>query len=122
MTTLAASLQAAIHATVVTELGAGGNCALTNSAGTLLAEIPLDTPAGTVDPTSGQLSIAFDGRCEAAAASGTAAYCKLRTSADAVLITLPCRSGTTPLSGYLTLASLTIVAGSPVEIDELTFG
>ena len=121
MTTLAAALQVAIHTTVVTELGAGADCALTNAAGTVLAVIPLDTPAGTVNPTSGQLSIAFDGRCEAAA-SGTAAYAKLRTSGGTVLITLPCRSGVAPLSGYVTLASLTIVAGSPVEIDELTFG
>ena len=122
MTTLAASLQAAIHATVVTELGASADCALTNAAGTVLAVIPLDTPAGTVDPVSGQLSIAFDGRCEAAAASGTAAYAKLRTSAGAVLITLPCRSGVSPLSGYVTLKALTVVAGSPFELDELTFG
>lgn len=122
MTTLAASLQVAIHNTVVTELGAGADCALTNAAGTVLAVIPLDTPAGTVNPTSGQLSIAFDGRCEAATASGTAAFAKLRTSTGTALITLPCRSGVSPLSGYVTLKSLSVVAGSPFELDELTFG
>lgn len=122
MTTLATSLQVAIHNTVVSQLGAAADCALTNAAGTVLAVIPLLTPAGTVNPSTGQLSIAFDGRCEAAAASGTAADAKLRTSAGATLITIPCRSGVSPLSGFVTLASLTVVAGSPVELDELTFG
>lgn len=122
MATYAASLFVSVHTAVVTDLGAGADLALTNAAGTVLAVCPLDTPAGTVNGTSGQLSIAFDGRCESAAVSGTAAYAKLRTSAGATLITLPCRAGTTGLSGYLTLSALTIVAGQPVEINELTFG
>ena len=122
MTTYASSLLVAVHTTVVTQLGNNADLALTSAAGTVLAVIPLNNPAGTVNGTTGQLTISFNGRCEAAAASGTAAYAKLRTSGGTTLITLPMRSGTSPLSGYVTLASLTVVAGSPVEVDELTFG
>lgn len=122
MTTYSLDLLTAVHTEVIDALGAGANLALVNSSNVLLAEIPLLTPAGTIDGVTGALSIAFDGRCESAAASGTIAYFQLRTSTDVVKITGDCRSGATALPDYLTFNSLLTVAGSPVEVDSLTFG
>lgn len=122
MATYATDLIIAIHNTVVSELGGGADLVLTNSGNTVLAIFPLGSDAGTVDPVTGQLSINFDGRCEAAEASGTAAYFKLRKADTTVLITGPVRSGTSSLTGYLTLNSTLIESGSPIEITSLTFG
>ncbi len=122
MTTYALSLLTAVHTEVIDALGTGGKLALVNSANVLLAEIPLNTPAGIINGVTGQLTISFNGRCESAAASGTIANFQLRTSADAVIITGACRAGTTALADYLTFNSLLTQAGSPVEVSSLTFG
>lgn len=122
MATYATSLLIAIHNAVVTELGSGAKFVLLNSSNTVLATIPLNSPAGIVDQGTGVLSISFNGRDDSADASGTAANFQLRTSADAPLITGPVRSGTSPLTGYLTLSSTTVTAGMPVEVSSLTFG
>ena len=122
MATYAVALISALHQTVIDEFGAGAKFVLLNSGNTVLSTIALDNPIGTVDQLTGKLTIGFDGRDESAAVSGTAVNFQLRKSDDTPLITGPVRSGTTPLSGYLTLNSTVIVAGTPVEVSSLTFG
>lgn len=122
MITYSADLLIAVHDEVVSVMGTDAKLVLLNMSNLVLAEFPLMTPAGTVDPITGQLSIDFDGRCEAAAESGTTVTFEIRTSTDDTLLSGPCRSGSSALSGYLTFNTLLIESGSPLEITSLTFG
>lgn len=105
------------------DAGAGpGLCRIRSAADVLLAEITLDDPAGTVNGTTGQLTITFDGRDDSANASGTAAYGELCDSDGTVHYAIPAQAGSTPVAGKLVLNTLTIVAGLPVEILTCTIG
>lgn len=84
--------------------------------------MPLDDPAGTVNGTTGQFTFAFDGRDESANASGTAAYAEVCDSDGTVHLALPTQAGSSAVSGYLVLNTLTIVSGLPVEILTATLG
>lgn len=122
MATYSAELLIAVHDEVVSILGTDAKLVLLNNTSTVLAIFPLLTPAGTVDPVTGQLTIAFDGRCDAAEESGTVSTFEIRESDDTPHITGPCRSGSTSVAGYLTLNTLLVEAGAPLEISSLTFG
>ena len=82
----------------------------------LLANIPLADPAGTVAAETGVLTLTIDGPDNAADASGTAAYGQICDGAGAVLCALPCAAGLAPVSGYLVLQTLTIVADGTVVL------
>lgn len=88
----------------------------------LLAEIVLTDPCGTVNGTTGQLTITPAGPDTSANASGTAAYGELCNSAGTVYLSLPAQAGASPVSGKLVLNTLTIVSGGPVEIVSATIG
>jgi hypothetical protein len=94
-----------------------------------LAIIPLTDPAGTINGTTGQITLTPDGREESApsdgsAASGskTAAYAEIRNGAGVSLLAMPCQAGESPVSGFCVINSLTITPGIPVEIISLTIG
>ena len=99
-----------------------GSIKIRDSADVLLAEIPLDDPCGTVNGTTGQLTLTLDGRDESANASGTAAYAEICDVAGAVQLALPAQAGSVAVSGYVVLNTLTIVAAAPVEILSATIG
>ena len=103
------------------ETGAG-SLAIRDAADVLLAEIALTDPCGTVNGTTGQLTLTADGREEAAPATGTAAYAELRDALDVVHLALPCAAGTVAVSGQCVLNTLAIVSGAPVEVVSLTIG
>jgi hypothetical protein len=104
------------------DTGTAGYVNIRDSADVLLAQLPLDDPAGTVNGTTGQLTFAFDGRDEAAAASGTAAYGEFCESDGTVHLSLPAQAGSVAVSGKLVLNTLTIVLGEPVEAIAATIG
>lgn len=110
------------HAALVDLLDAHAenNASLTfhDAADTLLATIPLDKPCGTVDPTTGALTLAVAGREESATA-GAASYASIRDGAGAVHHSLPCEVGTEPVPGKVVLNTLTLTAGGPLEIDSV---
>lgn len=122
MVTYSADLLIAVHTEVVNVFGADAKLVLLNTSNLVLAIFPLNTPAGVVDPVTGQLTISFDGRCEAAEESGTASTFEIRTSTDVMCISGPCRAGSSASSGYLTFNTLLIESGAPLEISSLTFG
>lgn len=87
-----------------------------------LAVIPLTDPAGTVNGTTGQLTLTPDGREESAPATGTAAYAELRDGNDVAHLALPCAAGSSAVSGQCVLSTLSIVIGAPVEVLSVTIG
>jgi hypothetical protein len=105
------------------DAGSGpGSIKIRDSADVLLSQIPLDDPCGAVNGTTGQLTIAIDGRDESADASGTAAYGEFCDSDGLVHLSLPAQAGSTAVSGFLVLNTRSIVAGGPVEVLSATIG
>lgn len=96
--------------------------AIRDASDVLLAEIALTDPAGSVNGTTGALTLTPDGREEAAPAGGTAAYAELRDAANIVHLALPCAAGSVAVSGQCILNTLAIVSGAPVEVVSLTIG
>lgn len=98
---------------VVTALGSGAKLKIYNAGlSTLLAQIALANPAGTV--TGGVLSISSTPLTEASAdATGTAAAATVVDASNVVII-----SGLTVSStaGDIVLSSTNIVAGQPVTV------
>lgn len=94
--------------------------AIRDAADVLLSVIPLTDPCGTVNASSGQLTLVPDGRDEAADASGTAAYTEIRDGAGVVHLSMPCEAGISAVSGKCVLSTLAVIAGNPVEIVSAT--
>lgn len=105
------------------DTGSGaGSIKIRDAADVLLAEIALTDPAGTVNGTTGQLTLTPDGREESAPAGGTAAYAEICAVSGSVVLALPCQAGASPVSGKCVINTLTIVIGAPVEIASITIG
>ena len=105
------------------DAGAGaGSIKIRDAADVLLAQIPLTDPCGTVNGTTGQLTITPSGRDESADATGTAAYGEFCDSAGLVHLSLPAQAGSAAVSGKIVINSLSIVAGGPVEVLSATVG
>lgn len=102
--------------------GAGSIKIRSASADVLLAQIPLTDPCGTVNGTTGQLTIAVSGRDESADASGTAAYGESCDSAGLVHLSLPTQAGTSAVPNKVAINSLSIIADDPVEVLSATIG
>ena len=101
---------------------AAGSIKIRDSADVLLAQIPLSDPCGSVNGTTGQLTLSIAGPDASADASGTAAYGEICDSAGLVHLALPTQQGTAAVSGKLVLNTLSIVAGGPVEVLAATVG
>ena len=99
-----------------------GSIRILDSADVLLAQIPLTDPCGTVNGTTGQLTITPSGRDESADASGTAAYGEFCNSDGTVYLSLPAQVGTAAVAGKLVMNTLTVAAGGPVEVLSATIG
>ena len=84
--------------------------------------MPLTDPCGTVNGTTGQLTLTPAGRDEAADNGGTAAYGEICDSDGTVHLALPAAAGVAFVSGYIVLNSLTIVAATAVEVVGATIG
>ena len=123
--TIHADVLVAAHTAVLGEIdaeGATAYVAIYDVGNVLLSTLPLDYPSGTVNGTTGTLTLTWGARDEAAAASGTANYATVCDAADKALLTLSCATGTVAVADTCVLGSLTVVAGSPVEGISLTIG
>lgn len=101
---------------------AAGFIRIRDDADVLLAEIVLGDPCGTVNGTTGQLTLDITGPDASADASGTAAYGEICDSDGVVHLSLPVVEGSSAVSNKLVLNTLTIVGGAPVEILSATIG
>lgn len=93
-----------------------------DSADVLLAQCPLNDPCGTVNGTTGLLTLSFAGPDDSADATGTAAYGEVCNSDGTVHLSLPAQAGTSPVSGKLVLNSLSVAAGGALEVLTATIG
>jgi hypothetical protein len=93
-----------------------------DSSDVLLAQIDLSDPCGTVDAGTGQLTLSIAGPDTSADATGTAAYAEFCDSDANVLLSLPAQSGGVPVSGYIVINTLEIIAGGQVDIVSATIG
>lgn len=101
---------------------AAGKIRIRSAADTLLAEIALNDPGGTVNGTTGVLTLSIAGPDSSANATGTAAYCEVCDSNNVVHLSIPAQQGTVAVSGKIVLNTLSIVSGGPVEIVSATIG
>jgi hypothetical protein len=93
-----------------------GKITLHKSDDTLLATIPLTDPAGTVNGTTGALTLTASARDESADASGTASYATIRDGNNVAYRSLSCQAGSAAVSNKCVLNTLSIIAGGPVEL------
>jgi len=105
------------------DAGAGaGYIAIRSSADTLLAQVPLSDPSGSVDGGTGLLTFSIAGPDSDADANGTAAYGEFCDSDATVHLSLPVQVGTSAVSGYLVVNSAGVVAGTPFSVVAATIG
>lgn len=88
----------------------------------LLAEITLSDPAGTVDGTTGQLTLSVATQETSAPATGTADTAEITDGAGTVHLTMPCAAGSAAASGSCVLSSLNIEAGGAVNVVSAVIG
>lgn len=93
-----------------------------SSADVLLAQVPLSDPCGTVNGTTGQLTLSIAGPDTSADATGTAAYAEFCDSDGDVHLALPAQAGSAAVSGKIVLNTLSIIAAGPVQILTATIG
>lgn len=98
-----------------------GTIKIRSSADVLLATITLTDPCGTVNGTTGQLTLTAASTPNAAA-TGTAAYGELCNSTGTVYLALDTQAGSSPVAGKLVINTLSLVAGTPVELMSATIG
>ena len=104
------------------DAGSGaGKLKIRNSSDTLLWSTDLTDPAGTVNGTTGILTITFPSGTVNAVASGTAAYGEVTDASDTVIWSAPCSAGSTAVAGQVVLNTLTVTSGSPLTAVSLVF-
>lgn len=117
---------AAAHQALADLIDAGsgpGFVRVRDSSDTLLAEIPLPVPCGTVDSMTGQLEFdVADARDDSAAAGGSVAYAEFCNGDGDVHLAIPAQQGTTANPGFFVMNTLTVVMGGPVQIMSATIG
>jgi hypothetical protein len=122
--TYSAAALVAAHNALVTLIDTGsgnGTIKIRTSADALLATINLSDPCGSVNGTTGQLTLSIASTPNASA-TGTASYGQLCDVAGNVVLALPAEAGSSPVSGKLVLNTLSLVSGTPVEILSATIG
>lgn len=103
--------------------GAGaGFVRFRDAADVLLAQVPLSDPCGTVNGTTGQLTLSIAGPDSSVDADGTAAYAEFCDSDGDVHLAMPTQVGTTPVAGKVVMNTTSIVAGGPVAVISATVG
>lgn len=93
-----------------------------DAADVLLGTCTMDDPCGTVNGTTGQLTLDPVTGDSSADANGTAAYVELCDSDGDVHLSLPAQAGSVAVSGKAVLNTLSIVAGGPIEVLSVTIG
>lgn len=119
-----AAVSIAVQTALLSEIDAGVSAAkmkLYTEADALLATITLDDPAGTVNGTTGQLTITAPATV-AATGTGTCTYGTLTDSADTVILTAPVTQGSSAISGDIVLSTTAVVTGADIELISFTIG
>lgn len=122
--TYAAAALVAAHTSFrdLVDSGSGaGTIKIRDSADALLSTITLTDPCGSVNGTTGQLTLVA-ASIPSASATGTAAYAEICNSTGTVYLSLPAQAGSSSVSGKIVLNTLALVSGGPVELVSATIG
>lgn len=123
--TYSAAAKIAAHTALkdVIDSGSGaGLIRIRDAADVLLATATLSDPCGSVNGTTGQLTLSIASGDASADATGTAAYGEICDSDGDVHLALPAQAGTAAVSGKIVINSLSIIATLPVSILSATIG
>lgn len=123
--TYSAAAKIAAHTALkdVIDSGSGaGLIRIRDAADVLLATATLSDPCGSVNGTTGQLTLSIASGDSSADATGTAAYGEICDSDGDVHLALPAQAGTAAVSGKIVINSLSIIATLPVSILSATIG
>lgn len=93
-----------------------------SAADVLLIKVQLTDPAGSVNGTTGQLTLTPAGTGLAVWAGGRAAYGEVCDGAGNVLLALPTIAGVAPVPGYLVLNALDLLSGAPLTLTSVLVG
>ena len=123
--TIHVDLLVAAHTAVKTAIDAAGGTAAvkvyTAGRALLLVTLPLQSPCGTVNGTTGQLTFS-PGTDGEAVAGGIAAIADVCDSNGKICLSCPCSSGTSPIADTFVLSSTSIVSGTTVSLLSATLG
>jgi hypothetical protein len=100
---------------------AAGKLRLRSSADALLWEGNLSDPCGTVNGSTGVLTITMPSYTINASASGTIAYGELVDSNNNVHWAAPAAAGTTAVAGQVVVNTLSAVSGQPLTVISIVF-
>lgn len=114
----------AAHTAILGEIDAGSGAGIIKlyaDDDTLLCEITLDDPAGTVNATTGQLTITAPS-AGTAVATGTCTYGTITDSDNNVIVTAPAEAGTSAVSDKIVINTLGITSGASITLNSCTIG
>jgi hypothetical protein len=98
--------------------GAAALLRIRDSSDVLLVQFTLSDPSGSVNGTTGVLTITPPSATNVTT-SGTAAYAELCTSGGTVHLSLPAQAGTVAVSGKVVINTLSLVSGAPLNITSI---
>lgn len=104
------------------DTGSAGKLKIKNSSDSVLCTFTLSDPCGSVNGSTGQLTLGFASTTVNASATGTASYAEITESDDTVHWQGLCEAGTSGVAGKCVINTLSLVSGSPVTIVSVTFG
>lgn len=94
---------------------------LLSAADAVLLSVPLSDPSGTVNGSTGVLTVTMPTATINAAATGTIAWGRIRDSNNNVHWSAPAEAGSAPVAGKVVVNTLSAVAGQPITVVSIVF-
>ena len=107
------------------DAGSGGNARIKvyDVSNTLLATFGLDSPPGTLDGVTAEITLVPDATGNSISNAGTAAHATIEDGDGLVLAdAIPVQEGTTASGGNLVLSSLNVFVGGSLTLVSATIG
>lgn len=92
-----------------------------SAADVTLAEVTIDEATSAVNGTTGVLTLEIDAQ-EDSTTAGTASYAQVCDGAGDPHIEIPCQAGSSPVSGYCVVNTLTILDAQTFDVLSATIG
>jgi hypothetical protein len=122
--TYSASIIVSAHTAVLNAIDAGssvGKFRFYDDADNLLGEVLLDDPAGTVNGTTGTLTLSIDVP-QTVTDDGTCTYADITDSDNNVIVSIPVEEGDTAVSGKIVVNTVAFVTGASLDVLSASIG
>jgi hypothetical protein len=103
------------------DAGSAAKLRLRDSSDVLLWDGTFTDPAGTVNGTTGILTLTFAGGTVNASATGTIAYGEITDSSNTVIWSAPAQAGSSAVAGKVVVNTLSAVSGNPITPISMVF-